>query len=61
MKIITATKPVALNLEYHNKEADVESLHQNVCHILNKTRNMKIKGSHEGLCYVSLCNNCHIL
>ena len=39
MEIITATESVALNLEYHNKEADAESL----CHILNKNRNMKIK------------------
>ena len=39
----TATESVALNLEYHNKEADAESLHQNVCHILNKNRNMVIK------------------
>ena len=43
MEIITATESVALNLEYHNKEADAESLCQNVCHILNKNRNMKIK------------------
>ena len=43
MEIITATEVVALNLEYHNKEADAESLCQNVCHILNKNRNMKIK------------------
>ena len=43
MEIITATEVVALNLEYHNKEADAESLRQNVCHILNKNRNMKIK------------------
>ena len=34
---------VALNLEYHNKEPDGKSLRQNVCHILNKNRNMKIK------------------
>ena len=43
MEIITATESVALNLECHNKEADDESLRQNVCHILNKNRNMKIK------------------
>ena len=43
MGIITATESVALNLEYHNKEVDGEYLHQNVCHILNKKRNMKIK------------------
>ena len=36
MKIITATESVALNLEYHNEEADAESLCQKVCHILNK-------------------------
>ena len=41
MEIIAATKSVALNLEYHN-EADTESLRQNLCHILNKNRNMKI-------------------
>ena len=45
MEIITATESVALNLQYHNKEADAESLCQNVCHILNKNRNMKIKGN----------------
>ena len=43
MEIITATEPVALNLEYHNKEVDIESLRQNVCQILNKNRNIKIK------------------
>ena len=43
MEIIAAAESVALNLEYHNKEADAESLGQNVCHILNKNRNMKIK------------------
>ena len=43
MEIITATESVALNFEYLNKEADAESLRQNVCHILNKSRNMKIK------------------
>ena len=43
MGIITATESVALNLEYHNKEVDGEYLHQNLCHILNKKRNMKIK------------------
>ena len=42
MEIIIATKSVALNLEYRNKEADTESLQQNLCHILNKNRNMKI-------------------
>ena len=36
MEIITTTKSVAFNLEYHNKEADVESLRQNVCHIFKK-------------------------
>ena len=36
MEIIIATEPVALNLEFHNKEVDTESLRQNVCHILNK-------------------------
>ena len=43
MEILTATESVTLNLEYHNKEADDESLPQNVFHILNKNRNMKIK------------------
>ena len=43
MEIITATRLVALNLENHDKEADAESLHQNVCHIFNKNRNMKIQ------------------
>ena len=43
MEIITATESVASNLEYHNKEADAKSLRQNVCHFLNKNRNMKIK------------------
>ena len=43
MEIIAATESVALNLECHNKEADDESLRQNVCHIINKNRNMKIK------------------
>ena len=43
MEIITAVESAALNLEYHNKEADAESLRQNVCHTLNKNRNMKIK------------------
>ena len=41
MEIITTTKSV--NLEYEDKEADVEFLRQKVCHILNKNRNMKIK------------------
>ena len=45
MEIITATESVALNLQYHNKEAHAESLRQNVCHILSKNRNMKIKGN----------------
>ena len=43
MEIIIASESVALNLEYHNKEADAKSLRQNVCHILNKNRNMNIK------------------
>ena len=43
MEIITAAEPVALNLEYHNKEVDIESLRQSVCQILNKNRNIKIK------------------
>ena len=43
MEIIAATESVALNLKYHNKEANAESLRQNVCHIFNKNRNMKIK------------------
>ena len=43
MEIITATASVALILEYHNKETDAKSLSQNVCHILNKNRNMKIE------------------
>ena len=43
MEIITATESVALNLEYHNKKVDAEYLRQNVCHILNKSRNMKIR------------------
>ena len=43
MEIITATESVALKLEYGNKEADAESLYQNVYHILNKNRNIKIK------------------
>ena len=30
-------------MEYHNKEGDSESLRQNMCHIINKTRNMKTK------------------
>ena len=42
-EIITATESVVLSLKYHNKETDAESLDQNVCHILNKNRNMKIK------------------
>ena len=43
MEIMTATESLALNLEYHNKEEDAESLGQNVCHILKNNRNMKIK------------------
>ena len=43
MEIITTTKSAALNVEYHNEEADSESLPQNDCHILNKNKNMKIK------------------
>ena len=43
MEIITATASVALILEYNNKETDAKSLSQNVCHILNKNRNMKIE------------------
>ena len=30
MEIITATESVVLNFEYHNKEVDAQSLHQNV-------------------------------
>ena len=45
MEIITATESVALNLEYQNREADAESLRQNVRHILNKNRNMKSKNN----------------
>ena len=30
MEIITATESVVLNLEYHNKELDAESIRQNV-------------------------------
>ena len=36
MEVITATESVALNLEYHKKEADAESLRKSVCHIFNK-------------------------
>ena len=43
MEIITATESVVLNLEYHNKEEEAKSLCQNVCHILNNNRYMKIK------------------
>ena len=43
MKIIITTESVALNLAYHNKEVDAESLRQNICQILNKSRNKKIK------------------
>ena len=45
MEIITTTESVSLNLKYHNKEADAESLRQNVCLILNKKRSIKIKDS----------------
>ena len=45
MEIITATESVASNLEYHNKIADPKYLRQNVCHILNKNRNMKIRNN----------------
>ena len=41
-KFVPTKKSVALNLEYHNKEADAESLHQNVRHIPNKTWKSKI-------------------
>ena len=41
MEIITATESMALNLEYHDKEADAESFRQKVCHILNKNRTWK--------------------
>ena len=34
---------MALNLDYHDKEADAEALRQNVFHFRNKNRNMKIK------------------
>ena len=44
MKIIITTESVvALNLAYHNKKVDAESLRQNICQILNKSRNKKIK------------------
>ena len=44
MKIIITTESVvALNLTYHNKKVDAESLRQNICQILNKSRNKKIK------------------
>ena len=44
MKIIITTESVvALNLAYHNKKVDAESLRQNICQILNKNRNKKIK------------------
>ena len=45
MEVVTATESVALNLEYHKKEADAESLRKSVCHILNKNRTLKIKGN----------------
>ena len=41
--IITMESVVALNLAYHNKKVDAESLRQNICQILNKSRNKKIK------------------
>ena len=41
--IITTESVVALNLAYHNKKVDAESLRQNICQILNKSRNKKIK------------------
>ena len=44
MKIIITTESVvALNFAYHNKKVDAESLRQNICQILNKSRNKKIK------------------
>ena len=43
MEIITATESVALNLDYHNKEADAESLHQNVVIFLTKIETWKSK------------------
>ena len=43
MVIVTTTELVAFKLKYVNKEADVESLRQNACHILSKNRNVKIK------------------
>ena len=30
MEIITAIESVVLNFEYHNKEVDAQSIHQNV-------------------------------
>ena len=42
MEIITATESVALYLEYHNKEADAESLRQNVL-FLTKIETWKSK------------------
>ena len=38
IETITATESMALNLEYHYKEADAESFRQKVSHILNKNR-----------------------
>ena len=35
-KFVPTKKSVALNLDYHNKEADAESLHQNVVIFLTK-------------------------
>ena len=43
MEITTATESVALNSEYHKKEADAKSLCQRLCHILSRNRNMKMK------------------
>ena len=45
MEVITGTESVALNLEYHKKEANAESLRKNVCHILNKKQKHEIKGN----------------
>ena len=43
MKIIITTESVVLNLAHHNKKVDAKSLSQNICQILNKSRNKKIK------------------
>ena len=40
-KFVPTKKSVALNLEYHNKEADAESLHQNVVIFLTKHENQR--------------------